>query len=308
MKKTMIAGRKTAATISWLASSRRELEPMKYSKRRLRLRFVVAAAWSFTLGGCTTRADLDTLNSNELTLREMIANDRQQIAALDQSNKQLQDQIDQLKHGGGGPAPATTADKSAGYEDRLGKLEASVTALQATAPTTGANPAANESAKAESGEGAAAEAGSATPASTWQTDLDTAIQDAANSSAPGVKIYKEGLDAMKDGKYPVAIGKFALLQKRYPKSELSEPAEYFSANALYESGKYDQAILQFNDLVMRFPKGKYASASMLREAQAFVQLNDKIDARLTLQKLLADHADAPEATAANTMMKGLETP
>lgn len=302
MKKTMIAGRKTAATISWLTSSKRELKPMKYSKRRLRLRLVVAAAFFLTVGGCTTRSDLDTLNSNQLMLREMIATDRQQIAALDQSNKQLQDQIDQLKHGGGGPAPATSAEKSAAYEDRLGKLEASVTALQATAPS----PAANERGKAEPGE--PAEAAAAAPASTWQTDLDSAIQDAANSTAPGVKIYKEGLDAMKDGKYPVAIGKFALLQKRYPKSELSEPAEYFSANALYESGKYDQAILQFNDLVMRFPKGNYASASMLREAQAFVQLNDKIDARLTLQKLLADHGDAPEATAANTMMKGLETP
>jgi tol-pal system protein YbgF len=267
---------------------------------------VVAAACAVAAAGCTTRADLDTLNGNELTLREMIASDRQQIAALDQSNKQLQDQIEQLKHGGGGAAPASSADKSPAYEDRLGKLEASVSALQVTAPTAAANPAATASAKTEPGESTAEEAAPA--ASTWQTDLDTAIQDAANSSAPGVKIYREGLDAMKDGKYPVAIGKFALLQKRYPKSELSEPAEYFSANALYESGKYDQSILQFNDLVMRFPKGNYASASMLREAQAFVQLNDKIDARLTLQKLLADHGDAPEATAANTMMKGLETP
>jgi TolA-binding protein len=59
---------------------------------------------------------------------------------------------------------------------------------------------------------------------------------------------------------------------------------------------------------MRFPKGRYSSGAMLREAQAFVQLNDKIDARLTLQKLLADHSDAPEATAANSMMKSLETP
>jgi len=49
----------------------------------------------------------------------------------------------------------------------------------------------------------------------------------------------------------------------------------------------NKAILQFNDLVMRFPKGKYASAALLREAQAFLKLNDRIDARLTLQKLVA---------------------
>ena len=120
-----------------------------------------------------------------------------------------------------------------------------------------------------------------------------------------MKIYREGLDAMKAAKYPLAVTKFTKLQHAYPKSALSEPAEYFAANALFETGGYDQSILQFNDLVMRFPKGKYASAALLREAQAFVKLNDRIDARLTLQKLVADHAGTPEADAANTMMKDL---
>ena len=80
---------------------------------------------------------------------------------------------------------------------------------------------------------------------------------------PGIKVYREGLDAMKAGKYPLAVTKFTKLQHSYPKSPLSEPAEYFAANALFETGGYDQAILQFNDLVMRFPKGKYASAALL---------------------------------------------
>jgi len=86
---------------------------------------------------------------------------------------------------------------------------------------------------------------------------------------------------------------------------LSEPAEYFSANALFELGKYDESILQFNDLVMRFPRGRFASASLLSEAQAFIKMNDRIDARLTLQKLISDHPDAPEAATAQAMMNSL---
>jgi TolA-binding protein len=70
-------------------------------------------------------------------------------------------------------------------------------------------------------------------------------------------------------------------------------------------GKYEQAILQFNDVTMRFPSGKFASASMLREAQAFQKINDQIDARLTLQKLVNDHPDSPEAAAAKSMMQGM---
>ena len=58
---------------------------------------------------------------------------------------------------------------------------------------------------------------------------------------------------------------------------------------------------------MRFPKGKYACAALLREAQAFVKLNDRIDARLTLTKLTGDCSGSPQAVAADTMMKDLSS-
>jgi TolA-binding protein len=173
------------------------------------------------------------------------------------------------------------------------------------ADSVGAAPAPGmASAEAPSG-GPAPPAAPAAIAPTWPSELDQEIADAKTSNEPGVKIYREGLDAMKAARYPLAVTRFTKLQHAYPKSALSEPAEYFAANALFETGGYDQAILQFNDLVMRFPKGKYAGAALLREAQAFVKLNDRIDARLTLQKLVADHAGTPEAEAANTMMKDL---
>jgi hypothetical protein len=124
---------------------------MKHWKRISRL--AIGGTCALMTVGCTTRSDLDTLNSNEMTLREMIASDRQQIAALDQSNKQLQDQIDQLKHAGagteGGPA------KSAAYDDRLTKLEASVSALQVTTPGGAANPPAAGAPASAAGNGSA---------------------------------------------------------------------------------------------------------------------------------------------------------
>jgi tol-pal system protein YbgF len=139
----------------------------------------------------------------------------------------------------------------------------------------------------------------------WRAMVNAELAAAQSSGDPAAKAYRAGLIAMKAGKYPSAVGVFQGLQRKYPKSPLSEPAEYFSANALYELGKYDQSILQFNDLVMRFPRGRFASASLLSEAQAFMKMGDRIDARLTLQKLLSDHPDAPEATSAHAMMDSL---
>jgi TolA-binding protein len=139
----------------------------------------------------------------------------------------------------------------------------------------------------------------------WRALLGQEIVSSQSSGDPAAKVYRAGLADMKAGKYAHAVGVFQGLQRKYPKSSLSEPAEYFSANALYELGKYDQSILQFNDLVMRFPRGRFASASLLSEAQAFMKMNDRIDARLTLQKLLGEHPGAAEAPTASAMMNSL---
>jgi TolA-binding protein len=261
------------------------------------------------LAGCANQNDLEQLNKNEFTLRGMIAADRQQIDALKAQIARQNDQIEELQHGAG-----TAGGNASGTNDRVASLEAEVKALQAgMAATPGAVPPPGAPADSVGGGAPVAPPSGgppppATPAEiapTWPGELDQEIADAATSNEPGIKLYREGLDAMKAAKYPLAVTRFTKLQHAYPKSPLSEPAEYFAANALFETGGYDQAILQFNDLVMRFPKGKYASAALLREAQAFVKLNDRIDARLTLQKLVTDHAGTPQATAANTMMKDL---
>jgi tol-pal system protein YbgF len=146
----------------------------------------------------------------------------------------------------------------------------------------------------------------AIPPARWPQDL-AGEQASGNSKGGAGKLFRSGLEAMKSRDYSAAVERFGTLQKKYPHSDLTEPAAYFSASALNEMGKYDQAILQYNDLVMRYPSGKYASEALLREAQAFVQINDKVDARLTLQKLVNEHAGTPQAATAGAMMKTLES-
>jgi len=278
---------------------------------------LVASAMS----GCAPRADMENMETSQSQLRGIVASDRQEIDKLDLRISRLEDKIQEMAHGGGDQLDA----KLGPLEDRIAKLEAAVSSMRGTAPAPvppGAVPppgvppiAPGESVapmppvpppSAETPPSDAPAPAAPEEVSRWRADVDQELDASNSSSAPGVKIYRQGLEMMKAGTYQGAIDKFAFLQKKYPKSPLAEPSEYFSANAYYELGKYDQSILQFNDLVMRYPKGRFASAALLREAQAFVQLKDRIDARLTLQKLIADHSDAPEASAANAMMRDLE--
>jgi len=274
---------------------------------------VAVFAAAFALAGCSEQSDMQQLNQNEFTLRGMIASDRQQIDSLKEQVRRQNDQIEELKHAGAGGDASSINERVASLEAEVKALQAGMAATPGAIPppgtpadSTGAAP--GSSGLASTGAPPGGPAPPATPAeipATWPSELDQEIEAAKTSKEPGIKVFSEGLDAMKAAKYPLAVARFTKLQHAYPKSALSEPAEYFAANALFETGGYDQAILQFNDLVMRFPKGKYASAALLREAQAFVKLNDRIDARLTLQKLVADHAGTPQAEAANTMMKDL---
>jgi len=262
---------------------------------------VLAALAAMVLAGCG-QSDIEELRGDQLQIREMIASQNQQIQGLTQQLRTQHAEIDEISHGSAGGQSA--GDQIAALEDRLNKLEASVSAMQtgtvATAPPAGATP---EAAASPIAVPVATPAPPTAP--DWQADLDKEL--GAQPSGPGAKLYQQGLQAMKDGQYQTAAARFSQFQKRFPKSPLAEPAEYFSANALFESGKYDQSILQFNDLVMRYPKGRFASSALLREAQAFLKLNDKIDARLTLQKLLADYSDSPEAPPANQMMQDLQS-
>lgn len=282
--------------------------------------------------GCAATSDVNQLSQNQQSLRQMIANDRQQMDQLQEEYARLNDRVTEMQHGGklgGGSKEIASINR------RLTRLESAINALQggpaATAPGTAPGPAA---APGTAGAAGAASTGStvaslgpgvkpppappAAGASTssmpsipeWQSMIGPAIADARNSTEPGAGLYRGGLADMQAGRFPEAVKKFQAFQRLNPKSPLTEPAEYFSANALFELGaqdpsNYNQAILQFNDLAMRYPSGRFAASAELREAQAFLRTNDPLDARLTLEKLVRDHPNTAEASAAHLMMKSM---
>jgi TolA-binding protein len=286
--------------------------------------FVPAAA--LALAACASQADMEQIQRNELQLRSMIAEDRQQI-------QQLQDRLSQNENlvkemGQGGPptrgGSRATNRRLSNIEQRLTRLESTVNRSAATgaiAPMPGApgegiaaapampsaavpGPAA---APAVPEAAAAAAPAVAAPAADLSAVLNQEMGRARSASGADGKIYAAGVDAMRQGRYAAATQQFALLKKRFPKSALNEPGQYFSAIALYQQGKFDESILQFNDLAMRYPKGRFTDSALLYEARAFLKTDDKIDARLTLQKLIADHGDSPQASSARALMKSLES-
>lgn len=310
----------------------------------------IAFAATLLIAACTPMETAQQPQQDDTSLRELVANDRQQIDALQQQVAQENDRIAELEHNLVHPSgasnnsqppvsqlpPAPTpnmpaannatpgvqpsfgvdagpnAEASPGADDnQADSAQAGTGSPPAEAPPADAG---NEGSGPSSSQLAAAApitppapetAPRPTESESWQDEARQQLASAQDQ--PGERLYHAGLADLTTGRYAQGLAKLQDLQKRYPKSDLSEPAEYFSGIALSELGQHEKAILQYNDVTMRFPEGKYASAALLHEAQAFTKINDPIDARLTLQKLLSDHPNAPEAPMAKSMMASLSS-
>ena len=62
--------------------------------------------------------------------------------------------------------------------------------------------------------------------------------------------------------------------------------------------------MEFND-VLSYRRGDRVPAALLRQAQAFLALGDKTDARLIVQKLASDYPDAAESPEAQELLQAL---
>jgi len=66
-------------------------------------------AMAIGAGGCAARSDLDAVSQNEQSMREMIANDQQQMTAMHEQIAQLNDRITELQHNGADSDSTQTA-------------------------------------------------------------------------------------------------------------------------------------------------------------------------------------------------------
>ena len=85
---------------------------------------------------------------------------------------------------------------------------------------------------------------------------------------------------------------------------MADDAQYWIGESYFSQKDYNRAILEFND-VLKYRKGDKVPAALLRQAQAFIEIGDKTDARLILQKLLNDHPNSEQARDAKERLQTL---
>jgi tol-pal system protein YbgF len=263
-------------------------------------------------GGCATQTEIQAEQQARESLRSQIADSkasledtRREIAKVRGEIEEVRDRLDRLarERVGSGPQLRILEDRIAALEKQFKPREESMTSppIVTNEPPPLPQPAErpNVSRPVEPPPISAA-----LPPSSGGPG---AIKEDPRLSKEPSEVqdeYKLALRALNDQQYDKAIQQFRNFQRKYPNSDMADDAQYLIGESYFNQKDYNRAILEFND-VLKYRRGDKVPAALLRQAQAFLEIGDRTDARLILQKLVNDYPNSEQVREAKDRLQTL---
>lgn len=268
------------------------------------------------VSGCATQADLQAQNRENDQLRTQLADSRAASEAMRREVEKVRGEMEELRYRvdrttKARPTSTVSSAQVQNLEDRITALERQLAVSRETpiprpAPTVPA-PVVVTPTPTPGPESLPPVAAVPAPAPTPPPVLSLPIEDEIllAKEAPEVQEdYRSAWQALNGQQYDKAIQQFRTFQRKNPASELADDAQYWIGESYFTRRDYNRAILEYND-VLKYRKGDKVPAALLRQSQAFVEIGDKTDARLILQKLINDHPNSKQAKDARERLQNL---
>jgi tol-pal system protein YbgF len=118
------------------------------------------------------------------------------------------------------------------------------------------------------------------------------------------ELYAKAKQDFDNGELDVARSGFQEFIKRYPKSAISDSAQFWVGEIYYRQKWYEKAILEYQKVIENYPKGNKVQASLLKQGFSFFNLGDKSNARLILKELINKYPSSNEAKIAKQKLEG----
>ncbi len=159
----------------------------------------------------------------------------------------------------------------------------------------------------------------AAPTVAMQTDPVPDYRAPAPTAAPGAyaggnvqlptvpdslsgSIYEEGVRGLIVGDHDTAVRNFRDFMRANPSSPYADDAQFWVGESYFRKGQYHRAIIEFNQVVTAHSSGDKAPAALVRQAEVFRIVGDRVDARLSLQKVIKNYPQSPEAPRATRIL------
>jgi tol-pal system protein YbgF len=228
-------------------------------------------------------------NADSLNKVTQQVNTLQQAVAAQNENQQLSGQMQALN------------DSVDELKTRIGKLEATIQAMQGqlqniqTPPAGGAAPAASPG--ADAGQAPAPGAPGA----------PTSLQSAAGQGAapPLEQLYQSALRDYNSARYEVASSEFNDVIHYYPHDDLAGNAQFYLGEIAYKQGKYAQAVKDYDAVQEQFSGNPKAPAAELHKGESLFALQQREAGTQELRSLIQRYPMSPEAQEARSKLNGL---
>jgi len=114
--------------------------------------------------------------------------------------------------------------------------------------------------------------------------------------------YDSALRQLAGGDQDEAIQSFRNFLHENGASPYADDAQFWIGESYFRKGQYHRAIIEFNQVSSNYGSGDRAPAALLRQAEAFRIVGDRVDARLSLQKIINRYPGTGEAAKASKML------
>jgi tol-pal system protein YbgF len=281
-------------------------------KRATALLTLTSLLW---LNGCATQADLQAEQRMRDSMRAQLADSYATSAALQSELAKARGEIDELRHRIDRVArtrPAVSPQMQA-LEERIAAMERQTTVRReeplplVVPPPSPHTPEATPPLSTPENPQLATLPPPPAPLPPSPPSLALPPEDEvslAKEPFEAQEEYRTAWQALSDQQYDKAIQQFRTFQRKNSTSEMADDAQYWIGESYFTRRDYNRAILEFND-VLKYRKGDKVPAALLRQAEAFVEIGDKTDARLILQKLLNDYPNSLQAKDARERLQSL---
>jgi tol-pal system protein YbgF len=120
------------------------------------------------------------------------------------------------------------------------------------------------------------------------------------------RMYREAYQTFQAGNLDDAKRKFASFLEKYPDTPLSDNAQFWIGEISFKRHQYEAAILAYEDVIKKYPDSNKLPDAILKQGLAFLELGDRIDARIVLENLVKKYPNTEQARAAQDKLKTLQ--
>jgi tol-pal system protein YbgF len=139
-----------------------------------------------------------------------------------------------------------------------------------------------------------------------ETDREQPLEEGEGIGETPEELYRRAKELFDQGEYENARELFRSYVNQFPKSKLADNAQFWIGEIYYREKWYEKAILEYQKVIENYPSGSKTPGALLKQGFAFVNLNDKENARLILKELIRKFPDSNEAGVAKNKLAALQ--